>query len=378
MKKLKKAMLVVLVLGMFFNCLIPVKAAIGTPQIVSAERVNGNILFSWTSVEGAVFSLYVSKKDESGKYRLFYDGDNFELVQGTSQELYFAPGQYRANMRARVSGVWSAFSNLFYFEVPEIKTEDTFLEKEEEPPYCENVDCKHNITEIIEESVIFQPYSDVKHYEIKEQKIKCKSCHLELGNNTRKTKKYHTRDAEGICTLCGNGRTYPYFGVNRTALFSEYYTKELKDHLALDLASPEDGKVRAVAKGTVCANSYNKGGYGYHVILRHEIEGVEYFSLYAHMAKKSSVKIGDVITAGESIGKVGNTGSLSTGKHIHLAIYQAASPILPKGYARCTFSDYAIFYDYDDGQVKFRAYDPEEYFRTYGQVVSDNAGSYHY
>ena len=35
-------------------------------------------------------------------------------------------------------------------------------------------------------------------------------------------------------------------------------------------------------------------------------------------------------------------------------------------------------YDYDDGQVKFRAYDPEEYFRTYGQVVSDNAGSYHY
>ena len=114
------------------------------------------------------------------------------------------------------------------------------------------------------------------------------------------------------------------------------------------------------------------------MILRHEIEGVEYFSLYAHMAKKSSVKIGDVITAGESIGKVGNTGSLSTGKHIHLAIYQAASPILPKGYARCTFSDYAIFYDYDDGQVKFRAYDPEEYFRTYGQVVSDNAGSYHY
>lgn len=57
------------------------------------------------------------------------------------------------------------------------------------------------------------------------------------------------------------------------------------------------------------------------------------FILYAHMAKPSSRKVGDMVVAGETaIGMVGNTGSYSFGAHLHAAAAKHKQPHLaPQG-----------------------------------------------
>ena len=50
-----------------------------------------------------------------------------------------------------------------------------------------------------------------------------------------------------------------------------------------------------------------------------------------HMQKGLKVKKGDVVSAGQTIGKVGSTGH-STGNHLHLQIEQNGKPIDPEKY----------------------------------------------
>jgi murein DD-endopeptidase MepM/ murein hydrolase activator NlpD len=78
--------------------------------------------------------------------------------------------------------------------------------------------------------------------------------------------------------------------------------------------------VAAIADGIVRQVNSDRGGFGTHVIIEHEIDGKTITSLYAHMAAGSvPVAEGQTITVGTTVGKVGNTG-ISTGAHLHLQI----------------------------------------------------------
>lgn len=62
------------------------------------------------------------------------------------------------------------------------------------------------------------------------------------------------------------------------------------------------------------------GGFGYHVMIVHLINGKPYVSVYAHMVKDSiQVKVGQRVAAGTVLGKMGATGDV-TGKHLHFEI----------------------------------------------------------
>lgn len=64
------------------------------------------------------------------------------------------------------------------------------------------------------------------------------------------------------------------------------------------------------------------GGFGFHVVIRHKIDGKFYTSCYAHLKEGSiAVKKGQKVTAGTVLGKMGTTGD-STGKHLHFEIWQ--------------------------------------------------------
>ncbi len=71
----------------------------------------------------------------------------------------------------------------------------------------------------------------------------------------------------------------------------------------------------ASADGVVVRADYY-GGYGNCVIVDHG-NGVK--TLYAHMSA-FSVKVGDVVSAGDELGKIGNTG-VSTGPHLHFEVH---------------------------------------------------------
>ena len=73
--------------------------------------------------------------------------------------------------------------------------------------------------------------------------------------------------------------------------------------------------ILAAADGTVILNYY-QDGYGWHVRIKH-LGG--YTTTYAHMIRKAPVKVGDVVTRGQVIGNIGNTGR-SYGAHLHFEI----------------------------------------------------------
>jgi pyruvate/2-oxoglutarate dehydrogenase complex dihydrolipoamide acyltransferase (E2) component len=63
------------------------------------------------------------------------------------------------------------------------------------------------------------------------------------------------------------------------------------------------------------------GTYGNIIIIRHDIDGKEFETNYAHLRNASTkVKVGDSVKQGQEIALMGNTGG-STGQHLHFEIH---------------------------------------------------------
>ena len=86
--------------------------------------------------------------------------------------------------------------------------------------------------------------------------------------------------------------------------------KRVKAHLGTDYAAPKGTPIRAVGDGVVIKSTYNANN-GNYVKIRHNNT---FETQYLHMSKRS-VKVGDTVRQGETIGKVGSTG-LATGPHV--------------------------------------------------------------
>lgn len=89
-------------------------------------------------------------------------------------------------------------------------------------------------------------------------------------------------------------------------------------HVGLDLASRTGNTaIYAAADGTVAKCGYNSSN-GNYVVLRHTLNGKTVYSFYAHLSSRS-VSSG-YVSRGTKIGVMGNTGSGSSGAHLHFAI----------------------------------------------------------
>ena len=82
-------------------------------------------------------------------------------------------------------------------------------------------------------------------------------------------------------------------------------------HLGVDYAAPTGTPVRSIGVGVV-ESAGNLGGYGKAVVVKHN-NG--HSTVYAHLSQMS-VRRGQSVTQGQTIGKVGATG-LATGPHLH-------------------------------------------------------------
>ncbi|MGN0447995.1 MAG: peptidoglycan DD-metalloendopeptidase family protein [Acutalibacteraceae bacterium] len=79
---------------------------------------------------------------------------------------------------------------------------------------------------------------------------------------------------------------------------------------AIDIAG--GGNIYAAASGTVETVKYQSGGFGNYIVLKHN-DGTR--TLYAHL-KNYSVKQGQYVSQGQTIGVMGSTGN-SSGVHLH-------------------------------------------------------------
>jgi len=95
-------------------------------------------------------------------------------------------------------------------------------------------------------------------------------------------------------------------------------------HYAVDIATVKNTPVKATADGTVILAEWT-ADTGYVVVLRHKDNLI---SVYKHNASLS-VAQGDLVKSGEVIAASGNTGSLTTGPHLHFELWSEGYPINP-------------------------------------------------
>ncbi len=96
-------------------------------------------------------------------------------------------------------------------------------------------------------------------------------------------------------------------------------------HTGIDIAGKSGDPVVSFLKGTVIYADQISWGYGKHVIIDN---GNNATSLYGHLSK-ISVKKGDVVAQGQTIGLRGSTG-WSTGAHLHFETRVFGIPVNPR------------------------------------------------
>lgn len=111
-------------------------------------------------------------------------------------------------------------------------------------------------------------------------------------------------------------------------------------HYGLDLKLYTGDPVVCAFPGVVRISKYNKS-FGHVVVVRHH-NGLE--TLYAHLSKRL-VTPGQVIAAGDTLGKGGNTGR-SYGSHLHFEVRFLDQPIDP-----------SLLFDVENGQLKVKSFE---------------------
>ena len=97
-------------------------------------------------------------------------------------------------------------------------------------------------------------------------------------------------------------------------------------HKGIDIGTSIGESVIAAAAGRVTTVAYS-GARGYYIVVVH---GNGYETLYQHLSRQD-VRTGDMVTAGQQIGAVGETG-ISTAPHLHFEVHVNGTPVNPLQY----------------------------------------------
>ncbi len=137
--------------------------------------------------------------------------------------------------------------------------------------------------------------------------------------------------AAPVSSIRSSGRTSPLRGAGGPRMDGYYtwpvlgglLTQGLHGFDAVDIGASVGTPVLASAGGVVIVarNTGWNGGYGSYVVIQHG-NGTQ--TLYAH-ASAVLVSTGDIVTMGQTIGLVGQTGK-ATGPHLHFEVRGAANP----------------------------------------------------
>lgn len=118
---------------------------------------------------------------------------------------------------------------------------------------------------------------------------------------------------------------YKLFPPIKGEITQEYNAQE--KHFAIDIVAPKDTPVKATADGTVIFAEFTVAT-GYVLIIEHPNNLISVYKHNASLTKKQ----GDLVTAGEVVAKVGNTGELTTGPHLHFELWSEGYSINPTSY----------------------------------------------
>ena len=100
-------------------------------------------------------------------------------------------------------------------------------------------------------------------------------------------------------------------------------------HKGVDFVPGAGTPIYAIADGVATTATFDDSGYGQHVVLQHNLGGIDVESLYGHMIEGSSpIVVGQQVKVGDFLGLVGDTG-VAYGAHLHFEIHIDKVPVDP-------------------------------------------------
>ena len=112
-------------------------------------------------------------------------------------------------------------------------------------------------------------------------------------------------------------------------MVSDHFNTD-KKHFGTDIAANPNESVLATMDGTVFLSTYT-AETGYVIGVQHS---QDFVSIYKHCGSLLK-KEGDRVKGGEAIALVGNSGTLSTGPHLHFELWYKGHPVNPEKYIVC-------------------------------------------
>lgn len=93
----------------------------------------------------------------------------------------------------------------------------------------------------------------------------------------------------------------------------------MQPHSGVDWAMPEKTPIPAIAQGTIVLQQFSKVLGNVSVQRVMDNDGKLWYVGYCHL-KAEGLEVGTKVQEGDTIGFVGNTGSASSGAHLHLTV----------------------------------------------------------
>ena len=143
-----------------------------------------------------------------------------------------------------------------------------------------------------------------------------------LRETVRKEDKYN------LFLSAKSGSNFVLFPPAQGPISADFNLKE--KHFAVDVNVPINTPIKAAADGRVILTEWSVET-GYVVLVEHSNN---LLTVYKHNTKLTKSQ-GDIVKAGEVIAISGNTGTLTTGPHIHFELWNNGYPVDPK-----TFIDF--------------------------------------
>ena len=100
-----------------------------------------------------------------------------------------------------------------------------------------------------------------------------------------------------------------------------------KNHYGIDLVAKTGAKIKSIGEGTVVVSDWNPQT-GYVLGIQHSENFISFYKHCSVLLKN----VGDIITTGENIAIIGNSGELSSGPHLHFELWKSGVPLDPSLY----------------------------------------------
>jgi hypothetical protein len=137
------------------------------------------------------------------------------------------------------------------------------------------------------------------------------------------------KEAEAFGLTSGAPRQLPIEGIHfftpLKGVVSQGFDRAI--HPYIDITAPANSVVAAVLDGTVINSGWSDDG-GFTIMIQHEDNLISIYKHNQTLLKRT----GDRVTAGTPVALVGNTGSLSTGDHLHFELWYRGEAVDPSRY----------------------------------------------